>query len=93
MTDFANTLNERVIRHRGVGPDCGEDLILQDQAASVLGEKAQYGEALWPKPDFVDATPQRSSSQIDREPVEVKRLLRGVFHRSSQGRLPHAPSL
>ena len=101
---FADALHQRIVGDGQIGPDRGEELVLRDEAAVVLGEVSQDREGLRPKGDLAAVTKETAAIKIQDIAVELQSLCRNLlpkvgfarghrfaFARATKQRAPASP--
>ena len=83
FTDLDQTLDERIISHRHVRPDGGNQFLLADKAARVIHEVNQRLERFRTKLQLRSSPQQATAGEVERESVEQITAIKRHVHRAA----------
>src|SRR5262245_57470177 len=80
LAEFANGLEEGLIRYHHPCPYDVEHLLLRHESAGVVHELGKHLEGLRPRVELAVASAQAPSSQIEHETIELQNLRGSLLH-------------
>ena len=69
---FADTLDQHIIRDGNVRPNRSEQILLRHKSAGIFDEETQHGQSLWPQNYFAVVKKQTTTLQIQDIAIELQ---------------------